>query len=803
MSSAVATARMSAETLPVTMRTGNLAYPERERSTKVPLQPSGVPASSTDPATWCSYEEAARTAAAWGPGFGVGFVLTAADDLGCIDIDSALQADSTWHPLALELCQSMRGAVVEVSQSGRGLHLWFRHASPPEHVKKRTVDGLRIECYVAERYILLGSSRSGTLADVCPDAPAVIARYFPPRETVPVHGDGPRPEWRGPDDDDELIRRALASRSAAAAFGDGVTFADLWHADADALGRRWPANGRPYDASSADAALAAHVAYWTGSDAERMDRLMRRSALMREKWDRPDYLPRTIAKACEMQREVYRERESRPAPAPASPTAAELWQPLDPEAIHQSRDLGITDPLSAVKHLIRERHQHHEGSLLRAWQGSFYRWGAAHWCELTEADVKADLYDFLDRQPGADYRPDQTRVNKVLDALRHASAVHLPSALTPPCWIGGTKSHPPEELVACANGLLHLPTRQLVSPTPRYFNLNAVPFDFNADAPQPSQWLAFLATIWPDDPDAIATLQELFGYLLTPDTSQQKIFLIVGPKRSGKGTIARVLTELLGQASVAGPTLESLGKDHGLQPLLGTLAAIVSDARLGGKADQKQIAEHLLRISGEDRVTVNRKFLPAITTRLSTRFVLLTNELPRIADASGAMASRFVILKMTQSFLGREDPGLTTRLLLELPGVLTWAVEGWHRLRARGYFAPPASSAAAVQELADLGSPITAFVRERCNLAPTAETGTDALYIEWRDWCASQGHSFVSDKGTFGRDLAAAFPQVEKGQRRSGRVYRGIAVSPRVTSDGALLVPRPPHAQQIPTAPSQ
>jgi putative DNA primase/helicase len=53
---------------------------------------------------------------------------------------------------------------------------------------------------------------------------------------------------------------------------------------------------------------------------------------------------------------------------------------------------------------------------------------------------------------------------------------------------------------------------------------------------EPLEWLSFLARLWPDDAQSIDALQEIFGYVLTSDTSQQKAFLIVGPPRSGKGT---------------------------------------------------------------------------------------------------------------------------------------------------------------------------------------------------------------------------------------------------------------------------
>ena len=460
-----------------------------------------------------------------------------------------------------------------------------------------------------------------------------------------------------------------------------------------------------------------------------------------------------------------------PGASLTQPSAAATGAPVVPRNL-----LLKEDPYGTALALIQRRFTHADGPRLKAWQESFYRWDGAAWCVLAHADVRAELYDFLNREGGLDYRPTQSRVSNLLDSLK--AVTHLHSSLAAPCWITGNQPAPAAELVACANALLHLPTRAMLPPTPRLFNLNAVPFNYEPTAPRPVQWLKFLRDVWPADHEAIATLQELFGYLLTPDTSQQKIFLIVGPKRSGKGTIARVLTEMLGGENVAGPTLASMATPFGLAPLVGKLAAVVSDARLSGRTDQQAVAENLLRISGEDRIDVERKFLPSVAMRLGVRFVLLTNELPRIADASGAMASRFVILTMSESFIGREDMGLAAKLLRELPGVLSWAVDGWHRLNARGHFVEPKSSAGAAQDLAELGSPIAAFVREVCQCAPSAEVEASALFSAWRVWCATQGIERVAPSNLFGRDLRAAFPSITRAQSRVGgeRVgnYRGI-----------------------------
>ena len=123
------------------------------------------------------------------------------------------------------------------------------------------------------------------------------------------------------------------------------------------------------------------------------------------------------------------------------------------------------------------------------------------------------------------------------------------------------------------------------------------------------------------------------------------------------------------------PDIMGLATNFGIAPLIGKSLAIIGDARLSSRADQAAITERLLSISGEDNLTIDRKFLPAWTGRLGVRFLIMTNELPRLADASGALASRFIVLMMQNSFYGREDRGLKNRLLIELPGILNWALQ--------------------------------------------------------------------------------------------------------------------------------
>jgi len=161
-------------------------------------------------------------------------------------------------------------------------------------------------------------TRCDTAAPLAVDAWLLVApapAAEPAQELEQVWTEEPCSEWRGPVDDDALISRALASKSAASAFGNRASFADLWHADPVALCRAYPASDRrdglPYDASSADAALAQSLAWWTGRDCERIRRLMERSALNRDKWTREDYLPRTVLGAVARQFEVFVDEAAR------------------------------------------------------------------------------------------------------------------------------------------------------------------------------------------------------------------------------------------------------------------------------------------------------------------------------------------------------------------------------------------------------------------------------------------------------------------------------------------------------------
>jgi putative DNA primase/helicase len=427
------------------------------------------------------------------------------------------------------------------------------------------------------------------------------------------------------------------------------------------------------------------------------------------------------------------------------------------------------------------------GRTLLYWRGSWMLWETTHWSELDAPKMRSHGYRSLGRATyqhvtagGVETRrwnPDRRKVANVLEAL--GALAHLPYDINPPSWIGETTVETTaSQMVSCANGLFDLPSRTLVSHTPSLFNLVSVPFDYDPEAPEPTVWQEFLHSLWPDDPASIMLLQEFFGYVLAGRTDMQKMLALIGPIRGGKGTIVRTLTLLVGKGNVSGPTLSSLGTNFGLSPLLGKPLAVISDARLGS-GPSHIVVERILSITGEDMLTVDRKYREPWTGRLPTRIVMVSNELPRFTDSSGAIATRMVIIQLNRSFLNREDRSLESRLMPDMPGILNWALAGLDRLIANGRFTVPESAQAASTMMMDLASPVSAFVRERCEVGPDKTVGRDLAYLDWKMWAEANGHH-AGAKITFGRSLHAAVPGLGRADIRVGdkRVhgYRGVGL---------------------------
>jgi len=453
-----------------------------------------------------------------------------------------------------------------------------------------------------------------------------------------------------------------------------------------------------------------------------------------------------------------------------------------------------------------------QGTTLLFWREEYHRWDGTHYRICPDKEVRGELtsavkseFDRLNvdairicdpDRPLPVAKPVTTRkIGDVLQALNGEAMLRVVDCPEQPAWLVDDPPFPAGEVLPCRNALVHMAGMidgraaddYLASPTPAFFSPYALDFDFLPDAPPPSTWLSFLETLWANDRESVETLQEWFGYSITTDTSHQKMLMMIGPKRSGRGTISRVLTTLLGPANVANPTLSGFSTHFGAASLIGKQAAIFTDARISGRSDVAVGVERLLSITGEDPQTIPRKNREDWNGRLRTRFTLISNELPKLTDVSGAISSRMIILRLTECFLGREDKDLERKLRAEMPGILLWAIAGWRRLRERGRFLQPVSADDLVEQMADLSSPVGEFVRDRCVIGPACEVFTPDLFAAWQDWCNAHGKEHKGDASLFGRNLKAAFHSVRTSkptsrEGRKGRLYQGIDLNPEERS---------------------
>ncbi|OPY55264.1 MAG: hypothetical protein A4E48_00118 [Methanosaeta sp. PtaU1.Bin060] len=312
---------------------------EREgRVTKVPLDRYGKNASSTASHTWCHLDEA-RAAFESGKGDGVGFVFSRASGISGIDLDHCRDASTgeidAWAVKILDRLNSYS----EISPSGQGVHILVRGLLPEgvDGRKKALLgDGYRpnaaIEIYSAGRYFTMTGNILPGHPQGVEDRQAELTAFF-----------------------EELFGRSQgeAGKKPTDQAVDGASLSDeavidlmLKSAHAEEIGRLLRGDTSAYggDDSAADMALCNHLAFWTGKDPQKMDRIFRKSGLMRPKWDEKrgaqTYGERTITEAINGTAECYEPGSDILAKIKANPRALK-----DPAVLEGLARLRAEDPI--------------------------------------------------------------------------------------------------------------------------------------------------------------------------------------------------------------------------------------------------------------------------------------------------------------------------------------------------------------------------------------------------------------------------------------------------------------------------
>ena len=712
-----------------------------KRWSKMPLQTSGQPASSTNPASWADYLSVQDAYQANPTRYdGVGFVFSNEDNLIGVDLDDCYDATlRSFNNAALQHIADQVTGYTEISPSGTGVKIFTRANLPASHVDH----AIGLEIYPQSRFFTVtGQHIDGAIPADEQDLTTIVpprtinrtgdafADYTPPVEGYDIHR--VETEILSEIDDygyDDWLKVGMILHHQ---FGGDVEALELWD--------RWSSKGAEYHQN-----------------------------------------------ACENKWKTFRG-----SGATLRTLIFKVNQKKRKEALARGEIILDQGSMNRARTFLDTHYTSEEGYRLVHYSEEFYIHAGTHYEAIEDLTIRSKVYAFLDKckksgKQGAlvAFNPTPAGVSAVMDAIQ--SIVHLPNHpnTKPPIWLEEYRNNKPDasKLISLRNGIFHLEDSLMIPHSLGFFTQNSLPFEYDPKATCP-QWESFLRSVWEDDQESIDCLQEMFGYIISGDTRQQKFFNIIGPRRSGKGTINKVLVDLLGQHNTVAPQLEELCDTFGLQPWLGKLLASFTDAR-APERNRGAVVSQLLRIVGGDTVTVNRKNKEAWNGYLPTRIVIYSNEALQLTENSNALTGRMLVFKMTKSFYNKEDTELAGKLAKELSGIFNWAMVGLkRRLERGGYFIQPQSGKDLLELMSELGNPVGSFIEDALIFDPYAQVDKDDVFACYKHWALKKSIPPGTELAFKRRFLAAAQENcvVSDSSRTNGKrshFYSGVKLNER------------------------
>lgn len=732
-------------------------------------------ASTTDPATWSTWQEAiAAYADPQNDLDGVGYCFSGEPgDVVGVDLDDCRDAATgeimpwsqeqraceQWTPEAPDPASVIAtlGTYSEVSPSGTGVKM----LAFGEIAKSSKVGDF--EAYKSGRYFTVTGNR---LFDL-PAEPQqkngeleTLRRLFDKRAT---EGEKPKPQ-AGPRNETSPDDARILAKARGGKRGD--LFVSLY--DRGAWQGKYPSQ------SEADSALCFRLAFWCGNDAATMDRLFRGSALFREKWDASSGAGKT-----------YGERTIEGVLAKAG-TPYE-WGRRKPDAENSpERDSlpGIDHPEGRTDLANARRLVAMHGADMRwcdPW-AKWLTWDGRRWAiddtrriEAFAKNVSRRVWrDVAAAMPGCD---DATRKTLLSYAKATASNYGMANMLAlarsepgVPILPGVLDRNP--WLLNLANGTLDLRTGKLRGHDRGdcITKLSPVVFDAGADCPI---WEAFLSDVLPDK-GLRDYARRLVGYCLTGSTQDHVLPFLYGTGANGKSVfIGTVLALLGGDYAIKAASDLLLAKKHAhpteLADLFGRRFVACIEADSG-----RRLAEALVKeLSGGDRIRARRMREDFWEFTPTHKCWLAANHKPIVRGNDNGIWRRIKLLPFEVTIPPeRQDPSLPERLLEELPGILNWALLGCMDWQAGGLAEPESVRRATAGYRAEMDT-LGLFLAECCIVGDGLQAGAAELHQAFEAWGGSM------TPNTFGKALAERGFASERqtfGANKGRKVWRGIGL---------------------------
>ena len=302
------------------------------------------------------------------------------------------------------------------------------------------------------------------------------------------------------------------------------------------------------------------------------------------------------------------------------------------------------------------------------------------------------------------------------------------------------------------------------------------PVVYDPDATCPT-WTAFLEQILDGNLAMLAFLQRAIGYSLTGSTRERVLFLLHGAGSNGKSTLLEAVRAVLGEYAQRTPTQTLLARRDSTIP---NDLARLRGARFVSAAETdegRHLAEGLVKdLTGGD--TIAARFLRAewFDFRPEFKLWLATNHKPVIRGTDRGIWDRIRLIPFNVSIPDeRQDKELAGKLMLELPGILGWAVKGCLDWQRAGLDLPEEVRDATEGYRTEMDT-LAAFLDERCTVAPAESAAARDLYAAYRTWCEDTGERWTSQKA-FGLRLRERGFTSERVGRAKVHTWLGVGLA--------------------------
>jgi putative DNA primase/helicase len=745
------------------------AEPKKEKPdelTKVPYRASAPSrrADKTNESHWSDYGTAQAALndpanSLSGLGFATGEGVVGIDIDNCIDPQSGALS-----PVAAEWVERL-GSYAEKSPSGTGVRVLVRDRDGvvTKSLNKRK---LGAEIYTHPNYVTVTGHRLGGAPQEVTDGGEHLKDFV---------------DWltsggQAKDLNENKSPKPLADTKKAKNLKAATSFSI---ADEDVLRLASNAkNARKFNAlltgdrsgyeseSEADMALASMLAFYAGPQGhDQVERLMRNSQLRRDKYDRADYLPRTVRSAIEKQTEFYK-------PAAAATGEANLMVPST------RTDLGFARRVvSALRGGAR-----YEGGEQKWWGHDGQRFVADNAAAITGTAKKIGDEIWGEWKK---LRTDRRQKTECF-ARRWASSAGIEAAVKLARSEEGIAIRADEFdrnplLLNVENGTLDLRTLGLRdhSPGDLITHLASVTYD---PAGKAETWLRFVHEVMAGDQEMVRFLRQVAGLAITGDVREQCLCIHYGSGRNGKSTFLTTLSDMLGSYAGPGPTnmlvykgQHSQERELLFEALAGKRLVTASEADDGAKFSEATAK----LLTGGDKVLARRRYWDSRPVTPTWHLHVAVNHRPQVVGRDAGIWGRVKLVPWSVTFDGsRQDPDLGEKLARERSGILNWCLEGLADWRANGLVAPHKINVETARYRDDFDV-VGAWIADRCNVGPGCVEVASRLHEDYLQWAASRNEQGLTNTmfGVRMEERGFMGDRPTAGQYRGKTIRQGISLT--------------------------